>query len=123
MRQELVHYFTEKEKEFVNILVSIGVRDNIARVLVFISGTAQTTSHDIERGIDMRQPEVSLTLKYLLDKKWIRNHENIATRQGRPIKRYTLAKPISEIVDSIQEEKTAEMKHQMGLLVKLKKFV
>ena len=58
MRQEKIQYFTEKEEEFVNLLIEIGMKKIVAKVLVFFAGTPEATSRDIERGADMRQPEV-----------------------------------------------------------------
>ena len=44
MRQESVIYFTEKEEEFANILINIGTKKNIAKVLVFLAKTPEATS-------------------------------------------------------------------------------
>ena len=67
MRQENVIYFTEKEEEFANLLIKIGIQKNIAKVLVFLAKTPEATSRAIERGTDMRQPEISMAMKYLMD--------------------------------------------------------
>ena len=72
MRQETVEYFTDKEEEFANLLIEIGTKKNVAKVLVFLANTPEATSRAIERGTDMRQPEVSIAMKYLMNQDWIK---------------------------------------------------
>jgi predicted transcriptional regulator len=120
MKQENVMYFTDKEEEFVNLLIAIGITKNIAKVLVFLANTPETTSRAIERGVDMRQPEVSIAMKSLIDRGWIRSRESSAESKGRPMKIYELAKSINEIIESIENEKKTEAKHQLALVKKLR---
>ena len=94
MISEKVSFFTDEEEEFANLLIMIGIKKNIARILVYLTNIPEATSHDIERGTDMRQPEVSIAMQYLLDKGWIRNRESSADSKGRPLKIYELAKSI-----------------------------
>jgi len=112
--------FTEKEEEFANLLIKIGIKKNIARILVYLANIPEATSHDIERGTDMRQPEVSIAMRYLMDKGWIRSRESSADSKGRPIKIYELAKPFNEIMDCIESEKTNEVNNNLALIQKLR---
>jgi predicted transcriptional regulator len=122
MRQENIQYFSEKEEEFANLLVSLGTKKTIATVLVFLAGTPEATSRSIERGADMRQPEISLATKELIDKGWITSREIPSESKGRPTKVYELAKPIDAIMKSIETEQKEAMNHQLALLKKLKEF-
>jgi predicted transcriptional regulator len=123
MRQEDVMYFTAEEEEFANLLIKIGTKKNIAKVLVFLAKTPEATSHAIERGTGLRQPEVSLAMGYLMDQGWIRSRECKGERKGRPMKMYTLAKPINEILDYIENEKKIEVNSQLGLMQKLREYI
>jgi len=123
MKQENVMYFTDKEEEFVNLLIAIGITKNIAKVLVFLANTPETTSRAIERGVDMRQPEVSIAMKSLIDRGWIRSRESSAESKGRPMKIYELAKSINEIIESIENEKKTEAKNQLALVKKLREHL
>jgi len=123
MKQENVMYFTDKEEEFVNLLIAIGITKNIAKVLVFLANTPETTSRAIERGVDMRQPEVSIAMKSLIDRGWIRSRESSAESKGRPMKIYELAKSINEIIESIENEKKTEAKNQLALVKKLRAYL
>jgi predicted transcriptional regulator len=123
MRQENVMYFTAEEEEFTNLLIKIGTKKNIAKVLVFLAKTPEATSHAIERGTGLRQPEVSLAMGYQMDQGWIRSRECKGDHKGRPMKMYTLAKPLNEILDYIENEKKIEVSNQLGLMQKLQKYV
>jgi len=123
MRTETIQYFTEKEEEIVNILIDIGTKKNIAKLLVFLANVPQASSRAIERGTDMRQPEVSIAMKYLLDRGWIRVREEPAETKGRPSKIYELAVPIKEIMNHIEEEKKSEARDQLALLRKLRDHI
>ena len=48
-------YFTEKEEEYTNILIEIGTKKNVAKVLVFLANVPEATSREIERGTDIRR--------------------------------------------------------------------
>jgi predicted transcriptional regulator len=54
--------FTDKEENFVNLLIDIGTRKKITRVLVYLANTPEATSREIERDTDLRQPEVSTSI-------------------------------------------------------------
>jgi|SRR5208337_2719713 len=123
MRQESVQYFTDKEEEFANLLTTIGIKKNVAQVLVFLANTPEANSREIERGTDMRQPEVSIAMKYLLDQGWVKNHDNTSKNKGRPTKVYKLAKTIAMIMDSIEKEKKAEAKEKLALIKKLQNYL
>jgi predicted transcriptional regulator len=120
MRKETITYFTEKEEEFANLLIKIGIQKNIAKVLVFLAKTPEATSRAIERGTDMRQPEVSIAMKYLMDQEWIRSRESSGEGKGRPIKIFELVKSIHEIMDCIENEKKSEVNNKLALVQKLR---
>jgi predicted transcriptional regulator len=123
MRQENVEYFTEKEEEFANLLIEIGTKKTTAKVLVFLASTPEATSRAIERGTDMRQPEISIATKYLVDQGWIKSRETPSENKGRPAKVYELAKPIAVIMDSIEKEKKNEANNQLALVRKLRDYL
>ena len=122
MRTQSVTYFTEREEEFVNLLIEIGMRRTVAKVLVFLANIEEATSRDIERGTDLRQPEVSIAMNYMYERDWLKSRESKAMSKGRPVKIYTLSKPITKIMDNIEAEKKEEAKHRLDLVKKLRDF-
>jgi predicted transcriptional regulator len=123
MRQDKVLYFTEKEEEFTSLLMGLGLKRNVAKVLVYLANTRESTSRDIERGTDLRQPEVSIAMRYLTECGWVRARESKAESKGRPVKIYELGRPIGEIMDSIEKDKKKEAKTQLDLIQKLREHI
>lgn len=123
MRQENVTYFTDKEEELSNLLIAIGIPRNIAKVLVFLANAPEATSRAIERGADMRQPEVSLAMRYLMEQGWIKSRDSSAESKGRPMKIYELAIPFSEIINRIENEKKNEAKDQLARVRQLRNHI
>jgi len=123
MRTERVMYFTEKEEGLVDLLIKTGIRRNVAKVLVFLANVPESTSRAIERGTDLRQPEVSLAMQYLTGLDWIICKEQRATTKGRPMKVYGLSKPVPAIVDHIICEKKRETNAQLARVKKLQEYI
>ncbi|OPX63433.1 MarR family transcriptional regulator [Methanoregula sp. PtaB.Bin085] len=123
MIEKTIQLFTEKEEEFVNLLIEIGTKRTIAKVLVFLANAPKATSRDIERGTDLRQPEVSIALKHMMERGWMKSHENPSSNKGRPFKIYELALPMPKIMDSIEKEKNQEVKDQLALIKKMRSYV
>jgi len=123
MRPDKVLYFTEKEEEFTSLLMGLGLKRNVAKVLVYLANTRESTSRDIERGTDLRQPEVSIAMRYLTECAWVKARESTAESKGRPVKIYELARPIGEIMDSIEKDKKREAKTQLDLIQKLRDHI
>jgi len=119
MRTEKVTYFTEKEEEFTNLLVEIGTNKNVAKVLVFLASIPEATSKGVERGTDLRQPEVSIAMKYLVEQSWITSRVIRTENKGRPALIYSLSRPFYEIMDIIETEKKKEATNQIALVQKL----
>jgi predicted transcriptional regulator len=123
MRVENVMYFTEKEEDFADLLIEIGTKRNVAKVLVFLANTPEATSRAIERGTDLRQPEVSIAMRSLIDQDWVSSRETKAESKGRPVKIYALAKPIHEIMDSIEKKTKNEANNQLARVQKLRDYI
>ncbi len=123
MKTKNVMYFTQKEEEFANLLVRIGLKRNVAKVLVYLANTPEATSRDIERGTDLRQPEVSIAMAHMMEQKWVENRENKAENKGRPVKIYRLSKPIDEVMDVIEKEKRDEANSQLNLIKQLRDYI
>jgi predicted transcriptional regulator len=90
---------------------------------VFLANTPEATSRAIERGTDLRQPEVSIAMRYLMEQGWIKSRDSKAESKGRPVKIYELAKPITEIMDGIEKAKKKEANHQLQMIQKLRDYI
>jgi predicted transcriptional regulator len=115
--------FTEREETSTDILVGLGLKKNVARILVYLSSTEEATSRMIERGTDLRQPEVSMAMRQLREYHWVESTESKADSKGRPVKIYRLSHTIYAIMDSIESEKKKEADIQLGLIRKLRETI
>lgn len=120
MRMEKVMVFTEEDEEFSNLLTEIGLKRNVAKVLIYLAMTEEATSREIERSSDLRQPEVSIAMRALKENEWIESRESKAESKGRPVKIYCLSKPITEIMDMIEKNKREEVENQLKLIQKIR---
>lgn len=123
MIEKTIQLFTEKEEEFVNLLIEIGTKQTIAKALVFLANVKVATSREIERGTDLRQPEVSLAIKYMDEQGWIKSNEIPSDKKGRPVRSYVLAIPIPEIMTRIEKQKKAEANNQLALIKKMRSYI
>jgi predicted transcriptional regulator len=123
LREENVQYFTEAEEKFANLLIDIGMKKNIARLLVFFANTPEATSRQIERGIDIRQPDVSIAIRYLTEQNWIACKEIPSDRKGRPQKSYSLTIPLNARIAAIEKEKKDNTNNLLARVRKLRDFL
>ena len=123
MRKEVVQYLSEKEEEFASLLIDIGMKRNVAKVLVFLVNTQEATSWALERGIGLRQPEVSLAVKYMAEQGWISRRDTPSVRKGRPNKIYALAMPVKDIIAAIEKNTKNEVNKQLTLVKKIRDHI
>jgi len=123
MRNETVQYFSKKEESIAHLLIELGIHRNVAWVLVFFARTPEATSHDIEHGTGLRQPEISLAMRQMTDRGWIACRGPQAGQMGRKKKVYELATSLTAIVDSIENEKKQEAEKRITRLKKLHTYL
>jgi predicted transcriptional regulator len=120
MKRQTIHFFTEKEEEFANLLIEIGMKKNSAKVLVFLANITEATSRVIERGTDLRQSEVSIAIRFLDEQSWISSRVSKEESRGRRVRIYKLAKPIHEIVAFIENKNKIEVSKKLDVMKKLR---
>lgn len=123
MKQQDILIFTDREEEFVNLLIKIGTKKTIAEMLVYLANTPEATSRNIERGTDLRQSEVSMGIRYLNERGWITCREIPSEKDGRPTKTYSLAVPVGEIIATIEKGKKDEMNSRLALVRRMREYI
>jgi len=88
----------------VEVLGDSGLPKNTAKVLTFIAVAGRTWSAQIQSGTSLRQPEVSIALKELFERKWISRQSVQREGKGRPIYVYRLRKDLLEIIEFVEKE-------------------
>jgi predicted transcriptional regulator len=121
MREGLAEALGDDSHEFADLLHSLGVQRNVAKLITYLAIAGESTSRDIERGSGLRQPEVSIAMRTLRSHNWIQEWEVKSTEgKGRPHKVYTLTTPMDEIVRIIEEERRKEATKAMERIQKLR---
>jgi predicted transcriptional regulator len=106
--------------EFASILMKIGLKRNVAKVLTYLAGVEEATSREIETGSDLRQPEVSIAMREIRKLDWISERDEKNPGKGRPYRIYRLNKSLPEIIGYLEGEKTRESEMVMRQIEKLK---
>jgi len=119
MLQQTIQLFNDKEEELINLLAEIGTKKSVAKMLVYLARTPEATSREIERGADMREPEVCMAVKYLARLGWIRDRMIPSDRMGKPVRSIALALPAGQILDIIGKQKMDETRSRVALIRKL----
>lgn len=122
MQEKTIQYLSEKQEEFVSLLISTGTQRNVARVLVFLADATKATSRAIERGADLRQPEVSIALARMKKDGWVADRKVPSERKGRPNNEFRLAMPLSRILANLEEASRRNIDRQLGLVQQLRAF-
>jgi len=95
----------EREYEMVELLRKLNMNRSVALVLACLSTGEEVTSRSIEKKAGLRQPEVSIAMRYLCDNNWIEVREEKKTEgKGRPVKLYKLVVPLEYIIQRIEND-------------------
>jgi len=106
--------------EFASILIQLGLKRNVAKVLAYLAAVAEATSREIEIGSGLRQPEVSIAMREIRRLDWIVERDEKNPGKGRPYRIYRLNKSLPEIVDFLEAEKSKESERMMEQIERLK---
>jgi predicted transcriptional regulator len=109
-----------EREEFASILMKIGLKRNVAKVLTYLAGVEEATSREIEMGSDLRQPEVSIAMREIRKLDWISERDEKNPGKGRPYRIYKLNKSLPEIIQYLEGEKAKESEIVMRQIEKLK---
>ncbi|NYT01379.1 MAG: ArsR family transcriptional regulator [Methanosarcinales archaeon] len=123
MKEDFVLKFDDRDREVVEILRSLGVPRKVSNTIAFLANVQEATSRDIERGSELRQPEVSIALRTLRKNNWIDERVCTNVGTGRPMKVYKLSTPIDEILHYYEEEKLREASRAMERIEKLRNLL
>jgi predicted transcriptional regulator len=113
----------DKDVEVVETLRSLGVPRKVSNMLAYLANGVEATSRDIERGSDLRQPEVSIALRTLRKHNWIEEKIIRSDGTGRPMKVYRLKTPIEDVLRFYEQEKMQEANKAMESIQRLKELL
>ncbi len=115
----------EKEEEIAYALISLGISRNVARSLSYLQYVNEATAVEIERGMGLHQPEVSVAMKLLKERGWISEREKKKPGKGRPYKIYSLKVGMDKIIvhlEKHQKKAVDEVQSNIERLKELEKY-
>ena len=113
--------FDDKDEAVITRLVDLGMHNHMAMSLLYLSQIDECCSCDLERGLNLRQPLVSVAMKGLREKGWVEKKEvKKDSGKGRPVHVYRLSMPFTDIVDSLIQEKLFQIEDQKNNIDELR---
>jgi predicted transcriptional regulator len=123
MKTKPAHKLTPQDKKIIDVFEELGMPKNLAKTLMFISQVQECRSADIERGANLRQPEVSVAMQELARLGWVSKRNQKKEGKGRPIYIYRLESPIDSIIDHFEQGKLQEIQSIKQDLTELKNLL
>lgn len=123
MMTRTIHVFGKNEEEVIRLLMDSGMKRPAATVLVYLANIPEADSREIERSTDLRQPEVSIAVKYLEERGWITGRMAPSDKKGRPVRVYSPAVPFGAVLESIAQEMKDEAERKLALIRKMREMV
>lgn len=122
MKDYTVKVLDDRDLEFIEALRSLGVQRNVAALVTYLSNAKEVSSREIEMGTGLRQPEVSIGMRFLRQNGWIEERDVKGEGKGRPMKVYTLKVSIDEIIKHFEDQKLKESAKAMESIRKLREL-
>jgi len=114
---------TKKDEAIIDHLVAAGISKNMAKTLAVLSDGDEIISVKIEGITALRQPEVSIVMQELRDRKWVKKRDLKKEGKGRPVHAYKLAMPFARIVEIIEKDERKKIRDIEANITSLKKLV
>jgi predicted transcriptional regulator len=123
MKQKNVYTLDKDDDKAVRLFVKLGMPKNLAKTLLYISQVDECQCADLEQGTDMRQPEVSNTIKELRKRGWVEKRDLKKGGKGRPAHIYKPTTHLSEIWKAFEQEKLKDIKVVKDDISELKNII
>lgn len=117
-----VKQLDEKDEEIADNLISLGISRNAAIILAYLQDMKSAKSFDLERGANLRQPEVSIAVKQLKKHDWINEREDKKPGKGRPYKIYSLKIGFNDIVAQLENKQKKAVNEERAKIERLKEL-
>jgi len=122
IKETAVKVLDEKDQELIETLEAVGVRRNVATIIVYLKDLNEAAARDIEKGSGLRQPEVSIAMRTLRENGWIAEREAKHGGKGRPKRLYKLTVSIDDVIGHYEEMKSNESSQAMQSIQRLKEM-
>jgi predicted transcriptional regulator len=77
----------------------------------------------LNKGTDMRQPEVSIAMQELCRRRWVKKQDLKKKGKGRPVHIYKTTTDLSEILNVVEQEKLKKVENVKNDISALKNII
>jgi Predicted transcriptional regulator len=120
MKDSEVKMLDETDHVFIEMLRDLGMSRNAATTMAYLMNVNEASSREIERSTGLRQPEISLSMRFMCDKSWVSMRSEKKSGKGRPMKIYSLAAPVDAIISYYENQIYKESQATISAIKKLK---
>jgi len=113
----------KEDEEIIRLFTEIGVPKYLSKTLMYISQVDECRSADVERGTKLRQPEVSIAMQELRRRGWVQKRNLKKKGKGRPVHIYKTTIELSEMVNTLEQEKLKEITNVQNNITELKNII
>ena len=120
MKDYGIKVLDEEEHIFIETLRELGASRSVATMMAYLMNVDEASSREIEISTGLRQPEVSLAMRLMHNQSWISVRVVKNPGKGRPMKIYSLAAPVDEIISYYEDRIYKESQATISVIKKLK---
>jgi predicted transcriptional regulator len=113
----------KEDEEIIRLFTEIGMPKYLSKALMYISQVDECRSADVEKGANLRQPEVSIAMQELRRRGWVQKRELKKKGKGRPVHMYKTIVELSDVVNTIEQEKLKEIAEVKNTMTELKNIM
>ena len=107
----------------IKLFTELGMPRNLSKTLMYLCQVDECRSADVERGADLRQPEVSVAMQELRRRGWVKKRDLKKKGKGRPVHIYETTTDLSKVWKTVEQEKLKEIESVRSDLSKLENIL
>jgi predicted transcriptional regulator len=120
MKDYEIKVLDEEDHIFIETLRELGASRSVATTMAYLMNVDEASSRGIEISTGLRQPEVSLAMRLMHNQSWVSVRSEKKPGKGRPVKIYSLAAPVDEIISYYEDMINKESQATILVIRKLK---
>ena len=120
MKDYEIKVLDEEDHIFIETLRDLGASRSVATMMAYLMNVNEASSREIEISTGLRQPEVSLAMRLMHNQSWVSVRLEKKSGKGRPMKIYSLAAPVDEIISYYEDKIYKESQATISAIKKLK---
>jgi predicted transcriptional regulator len=104
MKDYEVKVLDENDHIFIQTGRNLGMSRNVATTMAYLMNVDEASSCEIVISTGLKRPEVSLAMRLMCNQSWVSVRSEKKPGKGRPIKIYSLAAPVDEIISYYEDK-------------------